>query len=185
MTADSDRYIQLQQVYREQADRDDAIVTQKVQLTRCLFDINRCFTSERIYTRHDCRLGQIYPVTAGLQRTSRQRWCNSHTESSWPVTEHRQGEFELFTCWVIIHTFLTGHRSTIRSETDCRSRAREFDPGLHRLEKYLNIQDCPEKSMKIKFALKSTWKTLKGFEKSMDFTISRRIQHSFWRPRSV
>ena len=30
MTADSDRYIQLQQVYREQADRDDAIVTQKV-----------------------------------------------------------------------------------------------------------------------------------------------------------
>ena len=28
--------------------------------------------------------------------------------------------------------------------------------GLHRLEKYLNIQDCLEKSMKIKFALKST-----------------------------
>ena len=30
MTSDSDRYIQLQQVYREQADIDDAIVTQKV-----------------------------------------------------------------------------------------------------------------------------------------------------------
>ena len=28
--------------------------------------------------------------------------------------------------------------------------------GLHRLEKYLNIQDCLEKSLKIKFALKST-----------------------------
>ena len=28
--------------------------------------------------------------------------------------------------------------------------------GSHRLEKYLNIQDCLEKSMKIKFALKST-----------------------------
>ena len=28
--------------------------------------------------------------------------------------------------------------------------------GLHRLEKYLNIQDYLEKSLKIKFALKST-----------------------------
>ena len=28
--------------------------------------------------------------------------------------------------------------------------------GLHRLEKYLNNQDCLEKSLKIKFALKST-----------------------------
>ena len=28
--------------------------------------------------------------------------------------------------------------------------------GSHRLEKYLNIQDCLEKSFKIKFALKST-----------------------------
>ena len=30
--------------------------------------------------------------------------------------------------------------------------------GSHRLEKYLNIQDCPEKSLKIEFALKSTGK---------------------------
>ena len=28
--------------------------------------------------------------------------------------------------------------------------------GSHRLEQYLNIQDCIEKSLKIKFALKST-----------------------------
>ena len=28
--------------------------------------------------------------------------------------------------------------------------------GSHRLDKYLNIQDCLEKSLKIKFALKST-----------------------------
>ena len=32
--------------------------------------------------------------------------------------------------------------------------------GLHRLEKYLNIQDCLEKSLKNNFALKSTGKTL-------------------------
>ena len=31
-----------------------------------------------------------------------------------------------------------------------------FLQGLHRLEKYFNIQDCLEKSLKIKFALKST-----------------------------
>ena len=34
--------------------------------------------------------------------------------------------------------------------------------GLHRLEKCFNIPDCLEKSLKIKSALKSTWKTLKG-----------------------
>ena len=28
--------------------------------------------------------------------------------------------------------------------------------GSHRLEKYLNIQDCIEKSLKINFALKSS-----------------------------
>ena len=43
--------------------------------------------------------------------------------------------------------------------------------GSHRLEKYLNKQDCLEKSLKILLALKSTWKTLKGPEKSLKFTI--------------
>ena len=57
--------------------------------------------------------------------------------------------------------------------------------GWHRLEKYLNIQDCLEKSLKIKFALKSTLKTLIGLEKSLNFTIYRRIQQCFWRPKSV
>ena len=28
--------------------------------------------------------------------------------------------------------------------------------GSHRLEKYLNIQDCLEKSLKVKFVLKSS-----------------------------
>ena len=51
--------------------------------------------------------------------------------------------------------------------------------GSHRLEKYLNIQDCLEKSLKIKFAQKSTWKTLKGHEKSLNFTICKRIQYCF------
>ena len=37
-----------------------------------------------------------------------------------------------------------------------------IEQGSHRLEKYLNIQDCLEKSLEIKYALKSTWKTLKG-----------------------
>ena len=31
-----------------------------------------------------------------------------------------------------------------------------FFQGSHRLEKYLNIQDCFEKSLKIRFVLKST-----------------------------
>ena len=39
------------------------------------------------------------------------------------------------------------------------------------LGKYLNIQNCLEKSLKIKFALKSTGKMLKGLEKSLNFTI--------------
>ena len=38
--------------------------------------------------------------------------------------------------------------------------------GSHRLEKYLYIQDCLEKSLKFKFALKSTRKALKGLKKS-------------------
>ena len=36
--------------------------------------------------------------------------------------------------------------------------------GLHRLEKYLNLEGFLEKSMKIKFALKSTGKSLKSLE---------------------
>ena len=49
------------------------------------------------------------------------------------------------------------------------NQSTQLDQGSHRLEKYLNIQDCLEKSLKIKFALKSTWKTLNGLEKSLNF----------------
>ena len=63
----------------------------------------------------------------------------------------------------------------------------EAHQGSHRLEKYLNIQVCLEKSLIVKFALKSTctWKTLKGLVKSFGFTIYRRTQHCLWRPKSV
>ena len=44
--------------------------------------------------------------------------------------------------------------------------------GSHRLEKYLNILDCLEKSLKIKSALISTGKILKGLEKSLSFTMN-------------
>ena len=43
--------------------------------------------------------------------------------------------------------------------------------GLHRLEKYLNLEGFLEKSLKNKSALKSTGKSLKGFEKSLNSTI--------------
>ena len=39
------------------------------------------------------------------------------------------------------------------------------------LEKYLNLEGFLEKSLKIKFALKSTGKSLKGLEKSLISTI--------------
>ena len=48
---------------------------------------------------------------------------------------------------------------------------RRFFQGTHRLEKYLNLEGFLEKSLKIKSALKSTGKSLKGLEKSLNFTI--------------
>ena len=43
--------------------------------------------------------------------------------------------------------------------------------GSHRLEKYLNLEGFLEKSLKIKSALKSTGKSLKSLEKSLNFKI--------------
>ena len=43
--------------------------------------------------------------------------------------------------------------------------------GSHRLEKYLTLAGFLEKSLKIKSALKSTGKSLKGLEKSLNFSI--------------
>ena len=45
--------------------------------------------------------------------------------------------------------------------------------GSHRLEKYLNLEGFHEKSLKIETASKSTGKSLKGLEKSLNllFTV--------------
>ena len=43
--------------------------------------------------------------------------------------------------------------------------------GSHRLERYLNLEGFLEKSLKIKSALKSTGKSLKSLEKSLNTTI--------------
>ena len=51
--------------------------------------------------------------------------------------------------------------------------------GSHRLEKYLNLEGFLEKYLKNKSALKSTGKSVKGLEKSLNFTICRRIQQYF------
>ena len=44
--------------------------------------------------------------------------------------------------------------------------------GSHRFEKHLNLEGFLEKSLKIKSALKSTGKSLKSLEKSLNSTIS-------------
>ena len=43
--------------------------------------------------------------------------------------------------------------------------------GLHRLKKYLNLEGFLEKSLKTKYALKSTGKSLKCLEKSLNYFI--------------
>ena len=48
--------------------------------------------------------------------------------------------------------------------------------GSHRLEKYLNLKGFLEKSLKIKFALKSTEKSLKSLEKFLNSTTFCRIE---------
>ena len=43
--------------------------------------------------------------------------------------------------------------------------------GSHRLKKYLNLNGFLEKSLKIKYAMKSTGKSFKGLEKSLNSSI--------------
>ena len=71
---------------------------------------------------------------------------------------------------------LKGHLDKLQAKEDSKSTLIfTHIQDSHRLEKYLNIQDCLEKSLKMKFALKSTGKSRKGLEKVLNFTIYRRI----------
>ena len=49
--------------------------------------------------------------------------------------------------------------------------------GSHRIKKSLNLEGFLEKSLKIKSALKSTRKSLKSLEKSLNSTIFCRTLH--------
>ena len=49
--------------------------------------------------------------------------------------------------------------------------------GSHRREIYLNLEDFLEKSLEIKFAMKSTGKSPKSLEKSLNSTIFYRTKH--------
>ena len=67
--------------------------------------------------------------------------------------------------------------ATMRIENNIKGHLIERLPklnyaqGSHRLEKYLNLEGFLEKSLKIKSALKSTGKSLKSLEKSLNSTI--------------
>ena len=49
--------------------------------------------------------------------------------------------------------------------------ALDISQGSHRLEKYLNLEGFLERSLKIKYVLKSTGKSVKGLEKSLNSSI--------------
>ena len=54
---------------------------------------------------------------------------------------------------------------------DIKIWERSGTQGSHRLEKYLNLEGFLEKSLKMKSALKSTGKSRKSLEKSLNSTI--------------
>ena len=60
------------------------------------------------------------------------------------------------------------HRENIKEILSDATRPRQ---DSHRFEKYLNLEGFLENSLKIKSALKSTGKSLKSLEKSLNSTI--------------
>ena len=50
-------------------------------------------------------------------------------------------------------------------------QGKKYLQGSHRLEKYLNLEDFLEKSLKINYVLKSTGKSSKDLEKSLNSSI--------------
>ena len=59
----------------------------------------------------------------------------------------------------------------------CLNETEQMYQDSHRLEKYLNLEAFLKKSLKIKSALKSTGKSLKSLEKSLNSTIFCRTKH--------
>ena len=70
--------------------------------------------------------------------------------------------------WTSLPSFLNRSACTFRKFTHFPLKASQ---GLHRLKKYLNLEDFLQKSLKIKSALKSTGKSLKSLEKSLNSII--------------
>ena len=60
---------------------------------------------------------------------------------------------------------------TCRLVRDIPVAAPMYKQGLYRLKKYLNLEGFLEKSLKIKSALKSTGKSLKGIERSLNSSV--------------
>ena len=70
-----------------------------------------------------------------------------------------------------------GTYEPIKIENSRFSHRASMSQGSHRLEKYLNLEGYLEKSLIIKSALKSTGKSLKSLEKSLNSTIFCRTSH--------
>ena len=69
------------------------------------------------------------------------------------------------------------HRKFSSPESEGRCNIKGLHQGLHRLEKYLNLEVFLEKALKIISALKSTGKSLKSLEESLNSTIFCRTKH--------
>ena len=67
------------------------------------------------------------------------------------------------------------HRKFSSPESEGRCDIKGLHQGLHRLEKNLNLEVFPEKSLKIISALKSTGKSLKSLEQSLNSSISIKL----------
>ena len=60
------------------------------------------------------------------------------------------------------------HKQGCQYHKLCKALSKFYLQGSHRLEKYLNLEGFLEKTLKIKSALKSTGKSLKSLEKSLN-----------------
>ena len=68
---------------------------------------------------------------------------------------------------------LSLHLSKCHVVENHMSWLKSLHQGSHRLEKYLNLEGFLEKSLKMKSALKSTGKSLKSLEKSLNSIFCR------------